>query len=88
MEVSTMMGTPCLRYKGDFVSMFFDKEDSLIVKVSPKRVNDIIENGEGNEFNYTKRRFKEWVQIPTEFEEKFEYYITEAIAYAHLKTKK
>lgn len=87
MELSTMMGTPCLRYKGDFVSMFFDKEDSLIVKVSPERVNEIIEDGEGNEFNYTKKRFKEWVLIPLEFEEKFEGYISEAITYARMKTK-
>lgn len=87
MELSTMMGTPCLRYKGDFVSMYFDKEDSLIVKVSPERVNEIIENGEGNEFNYTKKRFKEWVLIPTEFEETFEGYIAEAIAYVQIKAK-
>ncbi len=85
MDISTMMGTPCLRFKGDFVSMFFEKEDSLIVKVSPQRVNEIIENGDGNEFNHTKKRFKEWVLIPAEYEEKFESYISEAIAYARLK---
>ena len=86
-ELSTMMGTPCLRYKGDFVSMFFEKEDSLIVKLSPERVNEMIENGEGNEFNYTKKRFKEWILIPLEFEEKYESYITEAIAYVQMKAK-
>lgn len=82
MQISTMMATPCLRYKGSFVAMFFEKQDSLIVKFSPDRVNEIIGNGEGNEFNFTKKRFKEWVLIPSEFEERFESYINEAIIYA------
>lgn len=32
-EASTMMGTPCLRYKGEFFTMMFDREDALIIKV-------------------------------------------------------
>ena len=82
MEISTMMASPCLRYKGNFVTMFFEKQDALIIKVSPERVNEIIEHGEGNEFNFTKKRFKEWVLIPSEFEERFEQYINEAMTYA------
>lgn len=77
-----MMGTPCLRYRGSFIAMMFDKEDSLIIKLAPQRVNEIIANGEGNEFNFTKKRFKEWVLIPSEFDELFEGYIDEALAYA------
>ena len=84
-EQSTMMGTPCLRYRGEFIGMMFDKEDSLIIKVSSERVNELIANGEGNEFNFTKKRFKEWVLIPLEFEEKYEAYIGEALAYAKAK---
>ncbi|GAA6139739.1 hypothetical protein NBRC116583_34860 [Arenicella sp. 4NH20-0111] len=85
-EQSTMMGTPCLRYKGEFIGMMFDKEDSLIIKVSSERVDEIIANGEGNEFNFTKKRFKEWVLIPLEFREDYEAYLGEALTYA--KTKK
>lgn len=77
-----MMGTPCLRYRGDFVAMMFAKADSLIIKVSPARVNEIIANGNGNEFNFTKKRFKEWVLIPIEFEDQYEAYLDEALAYA------
>lgn len=88
LALSTMMGTSCLRFKGEFVSMYFAKEESLIVKLSPNRVNELIENGEGNEFNYTKKRFKEWVLIPLEFEDKFNGYIDEAIDYARLKISK
>lgn len=34
-EESTMMKTPCLRYRGSVLAMMFDKEDALIIKVSP-----------------------------------------------------
>ena len=83
---STMMGTPCLRYKGEFFAMMFEKQDSLIIKVSADRVNELIANGQGNEFNFTKKRFKEWVLIPIEFDDKFESYLQEALEYARLKT--
>ena len=84
-ENSTMMKSPCLRYKGDFIAMMFEKEDALIIKVSPERVNEIIEEGIGNEFNFTKKRFKEWVLIPTDSEDEYESYIYEALEYAKKK---
>ncbi|MBT3251719.1 MAG: hypothetical protein HN729_02720 [Candidatus Marinimicrobia bacterium] len=85
-EESTMMKTACLRYKGDFMAMMFEKEESLIIKVSPDRVNELIENGIGMEFNFTKKRFKEWVLIPLDFENDYESYIYESLDYA--KTNK
>jgi len=81
-EESTMMKTPCIRYKGSFMAMMFDKEDSLIVKISPERVNQLVSEGKGNEFNFTKKRFKEWVLIPIEYEEEYESYIYESLEYA------
>ena len=84
-EQSTMMKTPCLRYKGEFLTMFFDKEDALIIKVAPERVNELIAEGKGREFNFTKKRFKEWVLIPSEFEDEYEQSIYEALAYAKNK---
>lgn len=87
-EESTMMKTPCLRYRGDFMAMMFEKEDALIIKVSPERVNELIAEGNGMEFNFTKKRFKEWVLIPLEFQDEYEGYITEALTYAKNKKKK
>ncbi len=81
-EMSTMMKTPCLRYKGSFLAMMFDKEDALIIKVAPERVNELIASGEGLEFNFTKKRFKEWVLIPLEFQDDYMGYINEALVYA------
>ncbi|MDH5447040.1 MAG: hypothetical protein OEY52_15945 [Gammaproteobacteria bacterium] len=84
-ELSTMMKTPCLRYKGDFMTMMFDKEDALIIKVSPERVDQLIASGDGLEFNFTKKKFKEWVLIPSEQEMNYEKYMREALDYAQSK---
>jgi hypothetical protein len=84
-ERSTMMKTPCLRYKGDFMAMMFDKEDALIIKVSPERVNALIAEGKGMEFNFTRKRFKEWVLIPLEFSDDYDSYIYESLQYAKAK---
>ena len=85
---STMMKSPCLRYNGEFIAMMFEKEDALIIKVSPSRVDQLIADGNGMEFNFTKKKFKEWVLIPSEFEDQYEPYIHEALAYAKEKHKK
>jgi len=87
-EESTMMKTPCLRYRGEFLAMMFDKADALIIKVSPERVNELIAEGIGGEFNYTKKRFREWVLIASEFQDDYEAYMTEALSYARGKVKK
>lgn len=84
-ELSTMMKTPCLRYRGNFLAMMFEKEDAMIIKVAPERVNDLISSGMGMEFNFTKKRFKEWVLIPLEFQDDYTQYITEALNYAKQK---
>ena len=86
-ELSTMMKTPCIRYKGEFLGMMFDKQDCLIVKVSPKRVDEIIAEGFGMEFNFTKKRFKEWVLIPESQQKDYDRYMSEALDYAKSKAK-
>ena len=84
-ELSTMMGAPCLRYKGEFLGMFFDKVNALIVKVPAGRVNELIASGEGEEFNFTKKRFKEWVLIPMQREEHYTAHFMEALDFARCK---
>lgn len=80
-ELSTMMKSPCLRYKGDFVAMVFKKEDTLIVKLSPDRVNELIASGIGREFKFTKKRFKEWVLIDQTYSHEYELLIEESLAF-------
>ena len=84
-EKSTMMKSPCLRYKGEFMSLFFEKQDCLIIKVSAERVQELIAAGIGMEFNYTGKRFKEWVLISIEYIDDFDHYIEEALHYAKQK---
>ena len=86
-EQSTMMKSPCLRYKGDFMAMMFEKADCLIIKIPPARVDGLIGTDDGREMNFTKKKLKEWVLIPREFEDKVETYIREALDYAKTKNK-
>lgn len=87
-SISTMVGLPCIRYQGDFVCMFFPKEESLIVKLAPDHVKSLIAEGIGAEFNYTGKAFKEWVMIPLEFSDDFESYISQSLDYVASKKKK
>ena len=84
-EISTMMGTPCLRCNGEFMTMLFSKGNGLIIKVAPERVNELIDQGTGVEFNFTKKRFKEWVIIPLDYESEYERLMREALEYARHK---
>ncbi len=81
-ELSTMMSSPCLRYMGNFIAMMFDREDALIIKVARERVDDLIAEGIGREFNFTKKKFKEWVLIPSDYENRYEAFIYEALEFA------
>ena len=84
-EKSTMMNSPCLRYRGNFVSKMFEQQNALIIKVSPERVHELIESGEGLPFNFTGKKFKEWVLIPADREKFYERYVEEALDYAKQK---
>lgn len=86
-EESTMMKTPCLRYKGAFLTMMFEEQDALIIKVAAERVNQLIAEGIGMEFNFTKKRFREWVLIPLEHQDEYGTYMVEALDYARKGTK-
>lgn len=63
-----------------------EKENALIIKVSPERVAELISERKGKPFNFTKKRFKEWVLIPLEYEKEYEGLLYESLAY--VKTKK
>jgi len=69
------------------MAMMFEKEDCLIIKVPPARVDALIDAGDGREMNFTKKEFKEWVLIPCEFEDKYEAYIRKALEYAKTKNQ-
>ena len=82
MSYERALNAPCLRYRGDFLAMMLDAQETLIFKVYAERVNDLIARGIGTEFNVTKKRFKELVLIPQENEDNYEGYLFEALAQA------
>lgn len=84
-EESTIMKFPCLRYRGEFLAMIFQREEALVIKLSPERVDELIAGEEGLPFDITGKRFKEWVLIPADLEAEYEDYLAEALAYAKRK---
>lgn len=81
-EVGTIMKSACLRYNGAFLGMIFKQEDALVVKVSADRVDQLIAEGKGRPFDFTGKRFREWVLIPADFKAEYDTYLTEALAHA------
>ena len=77
--ISTTMKSPCPRYEGEFFAMDSAKQDALIVKLPPPRVDELIASGEGLEFNFTKKKFKECVLIPHGREATYEGFILSLI---------
>lgn len=59
----TMMGFPCLRYRGAFFASCDHRTGDLIVKVSRRRVEELIDGGVGKPFAPAGRTFREWVLI-------------------------
>jgi hypothetical protein len=59
----TMMGFPCLRLSGAFFASCDHRSGDLLVKLSRRRVEQLIEAGTGKPFAPAGRTFREWVLI-------------------------
>ncbi len=59
----TLMGFPCLRVDGGFFATCDHRSGDLIVKLSRDRVQEVIDQGEGEPFAPAGRVFKEWVSV-------------------------
>ena len=62
----TLMGGRCMRVDGEFLAMYYDKEEALIVKLDESRANQLIDAGVGRPFAPAKKVFREWVAVPHE----------------------
>jgi hypothetical protein len=78
LERGTIMGHPCARAGGAFVAMADPKTGALVVKLSGRRVAELIEEGAGRPFAPAGRVFKEWVAIPTADEALWQRLLDEA----------
>jgi hypothetical protein len=59
----TVMGFPCLRLNGGFLACAQHRSGDLIVKLPEKRVQELIDCGQGQAFAPAGRKFKQWVQV-------------------------
>jgi hypothetical protein len=60
----TIMNGRCLRVGKEFLALVDHKGSGLVVKLSAKRVAELIESGAGRPFAPAGRVFKEWVSVP------------------------
>jgi hypothetical protein len=65
-ERSTMMGLPCLRTDGAFFASCDRRTGNLLVKLSERRVGELVASGEARTFAPAGRRFREWPSVPFE----------------------
>jgi len=61
------------------------KIDALIVKLAPARVDQLIASSESNDFNFTRKKFKEWVLTPCGREDTYEGLIRKTLESAKTK---
>jgi hypothetical protein len=59
----TLMGGRCMRVDGEFFSMFYEKEQALVVKLAEDRVTELIDAGTGREFAPAGKVFREWLGV-------------------------
>lgn len=63
-ERSTMMGFPCLRINGAFFASCDRRTGDLLVKLSERRVDELVASGRARPFAPAGRRFREWASVP------------------------
>jgi hypothetical protein len=62
--VGRIMSSRCLRVGKEFLALYDPKRGGLVVKASRKRVEALLETGQGEAFAPAGRVFKEWILIP------------------------
>jgi hypothetical protein len=78
----TIMGHPCIRLAGQFVSCLEKNGTSLILKLPAVRVTALITAGTGTPFAPTGNQMREWVTIPTLDRTLWQSLLTEAVTFA------
>ncbi|WP_134116577.1 hypothetical protein [Kribbella kalugense] len=78
----TIMGHPCIRLAGRFVTSLERNGTGLILKLPSDRVTDLITTGVGEPFAPTGNPMREWVVIPAADRELWQSLLAEAVAFA------
>jgi hypothetical protein len=75
---STMMGLPCLRRDGVFFAALDRRTGALLVKLSPARVEELINVGAAEPFAPAGRRFRQWAAVPQQYAARWPVLLDEA----------
>jgi hypothetical protein len=62
-EVGRIMSSKCLRVGKEFLALYDDKRDGVVIKLPKERVQELIAAGTGESFAPAGRVFKEWVLV-------------------------
>ena len=62
-QPGTMMGFPCLRVRGSYIACKDRSSGTLIVKLTEKRVKNLVDSGQANEFAPAGHLFKNWAAM-------------------------
>lgn len=76
----TIMNGRCLRVGEAFLALVEYKDSGLVVKLSQRRVDELIASGAGQPFSPAGRRFREWVSVPTPDRRRWRALLREGVA--------
>jgi hypothetical protein len=80
-EEGTIMGGPCVRAKGEFVSMPHHKGPGIVVKLPRETVDSMIDSGDGQPFAPAGKVFGEWVLIEAHDEDRWRELIRDSVLF-------
>ncbi|MGZ0145874.1 hypothetical protein ACXJJ3_02285 [Kribbella sp. WER1] len=78
----TIMGHPCIRLAGKFVTCLERNGTGLILKLPAARVGELIADGTGVPFTANRAPMREWVTIPAVDRTRWQSLLAEAVAFA------
>ena len=83
----TIMGHPCIRLAGQFVTCLERNGTGLILKLPARRVTALIAEGTGVPFTANRAPMREWVTIPTADRTVWQSLLAEAVTFARTNLK-
>jgi hypothetical protein len=80
-EEGTIMSSECVRSSGEFVAMPNHKGPGIVVKLPRDRVDEMVDEGEGQPFAPAGKVFREWVLVETHDEDRWRELIRNSVAF-------
>jgi len=80
-EEGTIMSSACVRSSGEFVAMPHHKGPGIVVKLPRDRVDEMVDEGEGQPFAPAGKVFREWVLVETHDEDRWRELIRNSVAF-------